>query len=160
MNQKLLKELVSYDPIDGLFRWNKPRPKCTPGKTVGTITKRDGYVRVGLLRKIHLAHRLAFFYMTGKWPKEDIDHVNGIRHDNRWKNIREATRSQNNYNTGLRSNNTSGCKGVFRRRNGWCARINVDGKAIHLGDYETFEEARDARLGAASIHHGDFVNVG
>jgi hypothetical protein len=96
--------------------------------------------------------------MTGSWPKEQIDHINGDPLDNRWSNLREATQSQNNWNTRLSRNNTSGYKGVswHKGERKWDATIMAYGKSHFLGRFKTKEEARDAYIDASKKLHGEF----
>jgi AP2 domain/HNH endonuclease len=97
--------------------------------------------------------------MTNRWPVE-LDHVNGSRSDNRWCNLREATHSQNRANAQMRTDNTSGFKGVtwLKQTGKWRARIEVNGKRIHLGEYDTRERAFIAYIFAQWKYHGDFAN--
>jgi hypothetical protein len=95
--------------------------------------------------------------MTGAWPKHQVDHINGMRRDNRWKNLRAATNAQNSRNRRPGSNNTSGRIGVYAQRNRWCACIGIDGKTINLGCFSTFSAAVEAREKAEAIHYGDFA---
>lgn len=107
-------------------------------------------------------HRIAFLFMTGSFPEKymDVDHINGIKDDNRWCNLRLAKRGQNNMNSGSPKNNTSGQKGVHKNRDkGWYARIKVDQKIIHLGCFENFEDAVSARKEAEEKYFGDFRRI-
>jgi hypothetical protein len=99
--------------------------------------------------------RLAWLYMTGSWPVE-IDHANLNRADDRWTNLREATRPQNNWNTRTPLTNTSGYKGVSRKRDKWRARIKVNGREISLGHFDTPERAFIAYIFASWDHHGEY----
>lgn len=116
----------------------------------GTL-RPDGYrqitVNIDGKQKTFLEHRLCFYYMTGRWPNE-IDHINNIKDDNSWVNIRECDRSQNNRNKGLQKNNKYGCPGIvyYRPTNKYRAEIKLNGKNTSLGYYNTIEEAISARL--------------
>jgi hypothetical protein len=157
-----LKEALHYDPSSGIFTWRITlSPRAMAGSETGKKLSK-GYLFVGVFGKIFRAHRLAWFYMTGDWPSHHIDHINGIRSDNRWSNLRLATRSQNACNTGLRANNRSGFKGVSwsNRSRRWAAHIRIHGKSKHIGLFETAEEAHLAYCKAADTLFGEFANHG
>ncbi len=119
------------------------------GSKAGT-TSHDGYWRLLVKGKQQLSHRLAFFYMTGEWPKEHVDHINRIKLDNRWCNLREATASQNNRNKKVNGKNSTGIKGVSAGRDG---KFRV---YLCLGTFATKEEAKKVYNEAASKLHGEF----
>jgi hypothetical protein len=110
---------------------------------------------------LHYAHRLAYLYMLGEWPTDDIDHANGISSDNRWANLRPATRSQNLANKGKSPFNTSGFKGVSfcKTTDRWRAQIEVRGTPVHIGRYDTPEEAHAAYIEAAREYFGEFARA-
>lgn len=122
------------------------------GKFSGEIKIYDSgdYTTVCLKGKWYLAHRLAFFLMTGRWPYPETDHINGDKKDNRWENLRECTQSENQHNSKIPINNTSGVKGVsFDNRVGkWKAYITIKGKQTYLGSFLQKSEAIAARLAA------------
>jgi len=153
-----VRELVSYNAETGTFTWNKTRPYCTVGKPAGGLTP-YGYVRIVLCGRPYQAHRLAWFYTYGRWPSHEIDHINGVRDDNRLANLREATPSQNQANKAMRSDNTSGIKGVSwdRSRGKWHASINVSGRMKNLGRFQKIEDAASAYADAAMKFHGEFA---
>ena len=107
ITQARLKELLTYDPETGYFTRNVNVKGANAGERAGTITAK-GYIAIGIDRKHYLAHRLAFLYMTGEWPKELVDHKDTIKINNKWENLREATNSQNKRNVGARKTNKSG----------------------------------------------------
>jgi hypothetical protein len=109
----------------------------------------------------YYAHRLAWFYAYGRWPKEKLDHRDGPRDANKLDNLREANDLQNARNSRIGRNNTSGLKGVslFKRDGTWRAQITVDSKNIHLGYFETAVEAHAAYRYAAERYHGDFARM-
>jgi hypothetical protein len=155
LTQDQLKSLLMYDPATGMFTWRVSRPtKIKPGDVAGNVTPK-GYVSVGVKGKIYRAHRLAWLYVYGRWPNNEIDHINRIRNDNRIANLREADRSVNTQNTNLQRNNTSGFRGVdwHKHRNAWRARISVNGKMKNLGYYLTREDAAAAYLKASIMLH-------
>ena len=121
----------------------------------------NGYVSIRLNGKRYAGHRLAWLYMTGKWPKTPLDHINAISSDNRWENLREADGSQNQANKRLSRQNTSGFKGVSWREDGakWVAQIRVRGRCIYLGRFNTPEQAHAAYVAAAIEHWGAFARA-
>ena len=155
--------MLEYNPDAGLFTWRVRRKPCIiPGQIAGTLNKGHGYVIVCIDGRLYKAHRLAWFYMTETWPKADIDHINMIRADNRWSNLREATRAQNKTNEAKRTNNTSGYKGVTwnKRAQRWIAQLQCDGKKMHLGRFATAEDAYIAYVIAAKKAFGEFFRGG
>lgn len=156
--------LVEYEPETGVFRWKVKRNICggkvAPGVAAGTRHK-DGYTVINFSGRMWRAHRLAWLFMTGEVPAKglEIDHINGDRADNRWSNLRSVTRQQNNYNLGISKRNVSGVKGVswVAGRNQWLARIKADGRIIHLGQFDSKEDAIAARRAGEAKYHGDFA---
>ena len=161
ITQSHLKELIHYDPITGIFTWIKPRYGVTVGKEAGSINGR-GYRQIVINGKTYKAHRLAFLYHTGGFPPNEIDHVNRIKEDNRWLNLREATRSQNMSNIVKPRNNTNEFKGISWHKGvtKWIAQIQLNGKKKHLGCFDTPEEAHVAYCKASDELHGEFANHG
>ena len=156
LTQSRLKELLHYDPETGIFTWRVGRPGCAAGKATGSKHRTLGYVQIGVDRKILYAHRLAFLYMTGVWPVEQVDHVNGDRADNRWINLRQVSHSENMQNIGgPRADNTSGLLGVCwnKRDSNWNAQIKAHGRRVNLGGYPTPEAAHAAYLKAKDELH-------
>ena len=153
------RELLDYNPETGVLRWRTKRRGQK--RNIATCLSSSGYSLIGLDYRLYRAHRVMWLLMTGKWPDHDIDHINGVRTDNRWVNLRSATRTQNTYNRCAQRNNKSGYKGVFfhKRANRWQAVIGVDGKRIHLGCFRSPELAAAAYARAAKIHHGDFARA-
>lgn len=135
--------------------------KCSrAGDVVGTKATK-GYLTVGHMGKYWFAHRIVYLLKHGSCP-DFIDHVNGIKDDNRIKNLREADISTNHYNCKTPSNNTSGVKGVhkLKRQSGYQARINFGGKRKYLGTFPTFELADEFVSLARDMLHGEFANHG
>ncbi len=159
LTQSLLKELVYYSPETGGFVWAKSRPGCRKGDACGRISQ-FGYHEIGIRGRLWRANRLAFIYMTGEEPHAhlDVDHINGDRADNRWCNLRVATRSQNMANTRIDPRNTSGSAGVTwdKSRNKWRAQLRVNGKKTNLGRFDTREEAASKVEEAARAQWGEF----
>lgn len=107
-----LRHLLDNSPASGVFIWRiSPSPRVKPGEIAGAVNDR-GYIKIKIGGKHIPAHRLAFLWMTGQEPTDQVDHINGIRSDNRWGNLRLATPSQNQWNKGPQWNNTSGYRGV------------------------------------------------
>ena len=157
-----IKECLSYCPETGEFYW-KHRPKehfisvhrwktftnkCA-GKEAGTV-KSTGYISIHIDGRHYPAHRLAWLFVYGHWPEKDIDHINGIRTDNRLKNLRDVTRRENAKNRAMRSDNTSGITGVSFDKNAgkWKAEIWHCGKRKNLGRFANYDDAVSTRKGA------------
>ena len=158
LDQARLRELLVYDQDTGDFRWKVSRGRVKAGNLAGSINKRERYNRISVDGVIYFGHRLAWLYMAGSIPLE-IDHVDGNRSNNAWSNLRAATRQLNVANVGLRKNNTTGYKGVFRNHNRFLARITCDGKNYHLGNFKTPTEASDAYCKAAKTFFGEFAKI-
>ena len=160
ITQQYLKERLHYDPETGVFTWRSLpyKNQRKPGDVAGSYNS-DGYRVIVLGNRIFGAHRLAWLYMTGKWPPSEMDHINRIRDDNRWCNLRLAERWQNTSNTGVPSNNRAGIKGVRKMNDRWQARIRHKHVTVHLGTFDTPELARAAYEAAAIELKGDFAGV-
>ncbi len=142
-----LRELLHYDRITGLFTYRVTRGNRVAGSVAGSLC--DGYIHIKVDNVLHKAHRLAWLYMTGEWPVEEIDHEDRCRSNNVWYNLRPATKSQNQANRGRNVNNKSGFKGVhFHRLTGkWAAALTCGGARMHLGLFNTPEEAHEVYSG-------------
>lgn len=153
-----LRALLHYDPETGIFTRRVSLKGVNAGEVAGCLHQASGYIYIGVDGGKYRAHRLAWLYMAGEWPVE-VDHKNRKRADNRWPNLREATRSQNNANGNLRVDNTSGQKGVnwVRRANSWRAYVTIGGQQKHLGYFKDFNSAVEARKSAAEHHFGEFA---
>jgi hypothetical protein len=153
-----LREVLEYDPESGVWVWKMSTAssrtggrKAKPGKIAGALS--NGYVVIRIDNRLYEAHRLAWFYTTGTWPKAEIDHINMIRADNRWSNLREATHSQNGANRGANKNSKSGAKGVTRNGKRWQAKVLNK----YLGTFDTVEEARTACQEYMKQQRGEFA---
>lgn len=147
-----LREALHYNPDTGAFTW---RIRSGGTATVGTPAGHHdthGYVKISLDGGRYYAHRLAFLYMTGSWPKEQVDHINRDRADCRWANLRAADRFVNARNTGARRRNRLGVKGVSQLPHGsFRATIYRDGKTYRLGCFPTIEQAAAAYARAGGV---------
>ncbi len=157
LTQARLKELLYYDPELGWFMWRVTRPHAAPGSVPYRPT-RLGYLLVCVAGRAYSAHRLAWFYVFGTWPRE-LDHINGLKDDNRIENLRECSRAQNGHNAPLTKSNTSGFKGAYRRTgtDKWMSKIRVDGRLLSLGDFKHPVEAAVAYDIAARKFFGEFA---
>ena len=151
LTQLRLKEMLEYNQKTGEFLWKKkPNKRIVVGGVAGRVIT-HGYKGITIDGVSYLAHRLAFFYMTGETPNE-IDHINHDRADNRWSNLRESTRLKNSRHLRLDRRNKSGCNGVTwdKKRKDWYVRINARQgmKALNLGHHKDFSTAIAIRKSA------------
>jgi HNH endonuclease/AP2 domain len=161
-----LRAILDYSPLTGLFVWRWRHDlsdianKVCAGKGAGS-TSTGGYQVIGINGKMHMAHRLAWVYMTGEEPIGEIDHINLNRSCNIFSNLRLASRSQNHANTRAKINNSTGFKGVvpFKETGRFRGAIKFHGKTIWLGAFDTPEEAHEAYRDAAEIVFGVFART-
>jgi hypothetical protein len=157
MTLEELKERIHYNPDTGEFRWKKNiGSRAKQGAIAGSLGKR-GYRQICFDGKIYPASHVAKFYMSGNWPKEEMDHKNRVRHDDRWNNLREATKTQNKYNRTQKLRDFP--RGVCKDRNSYSARCSVNGKTHYLGSYTTPNEAHIAYKEFAKKNVGEFYFV-
>ena len=161
-----IKDNLRYDPDTGDLWWTKQnRSGRQFEKPAGSFYKTSGYIyiksRVGLVVYRCLAHRVAWFIHYDVWPKDQIDHINGDRTDNRIVNLREATGSENQGNRKIHEGGTSKYKGVSWKKqySKWVAKIVVNHKNIHLGYYDNEEKAALAYNKAALEYFGEFAKI-
>lgn len=152
----LARQLFSYDPETGILRCLKASNggQFEPGRVAGSIGL-QGYRAIKVRGKAYKAHRLAWLLSYGKWPDKLVDHINGIRDDNRLSNLRETSFSENAHSIGKPRNNTSGIKGVTKYGRWWRACIRKEDTSLYLGQFETKEQATIAYAEAASKLYGD-----
>ena len=153
-----LCEIFSYDPNTGEIRWKKRiSQKSVIGKIAGNKLP-SGRVNITVNYKHYKAHRIVWAMMTGKWPENEIDHINRNPSDNRWENLREVTHSQNMKNLPIPKTNKSGYKGVSWHAIGkkWQAHIKANGVNYYLGLFNTAEDAAKAYIEASKKLHGEF----
>lgn len=157
MSIERLQNELSYCPITGLFKWEVTKNRVVKGQVAGSLNQ--GYVRIKSQGRNFEAHRLAWLFTHGYLPKCEIDHINGIRNDNRICNLREATFAQNSQNCVVRRSNKYGLRGVAKQTcsNRYASTIRVNGKSLHLGTFKTPEEAHQTYLKAVLKHHGNFA---
>ena len=153
-----LTNALSYCPETGIFRRRQDpgRGKVKAGDEAGYIDRTTGYRKIYVSGKYYPAHRLAAFFMIGQMPRQEVDHINGNREDNRWINLRLANKTENNKNRKIHRNNKLGVKGICIRRGKFRAQICHEGKQRYLGSFLTVEEAKEAYAKAAERFHGAF----
>lgn len=144
-----IKDLLHYEPESGAFTWkvNVGRFGRIPaGSLAGSVNKCHGYTAISYGGHLYPAHRVAWLYMTGEWPKDEIDHINRQRSDNRWENLRSVTRADNLLNKCLYKSNKSGFAGVgwHKRIGKWQAVLRVKNTRMHLGYWDDLIAAASA----------------
>jgi hypothetical protein len=171
-SREYLIECFGYDPETGVVLWNR-RPDSHfkngedgwngrwAGKVAGSLDS-WGYMQIRINGRVYKLHRVIWKLMTGSDPIDQIDHVDQDRTNNRWSNLRAATGAENGRNRSLQSNNSSGYTGVQKYGNRWWAGYWLDGRKVHVGYYDTPEEANEALIearAAAGFHpnHGRAV---
>ena len=158
LTQEYVRQLFNYDPDTGSLTWKvRKGPRAMIGDEAGYTTN-NGYRNIIIDQKCYKAHRICWLWIFGTWPKDQLDHINNKKSDNRLCNIRAATNSQNLCNRGKTKNNRSGYKGVwFHKHVGkYTGKIGYKGKHIHLGYFDTPEQAAIAYDIVGRILHGRF----
>ena len=158
LTQKELKELLHYNPDTGVFTWLVNRGPNKAGNVADNTTKK-GYTRFLVGGSNYQSHRLAWLYMTGEWPRKGIDHINGVKDDNRWVNLREATQRQNLYNRESIKGSSSKHKGVYWAKwaKKWVVKARSPVKLLHLGYSDCEHEAGLVYNQFALKHHGEYA---
>lgn len=176
---EVLRELLDYDPETGVLTWKERDVKWFrdgvrssaqgnankwnarfAGTRAFSENRETGYVRGPIFRRTYRAHRVAYAIMTGEWPKEEIDHIDGIRSNNKWSNLRAATRSENCRNK--RTHSRSGYKGVYPLANSpglFQCLFRDKGKLRYLGSGRDPEELARLWDKHAKEMHGDFAKL-
>ena len=159
MDLEYLKSILHYDPITGIWTWLKDNYSVKSGDIAGSFN--HGYCRIQIDEKKYGSHVLAWFYMTGEWPENLVDHINTNTRDNRWINLRKATSKQNQGNSNKRKDNSTGFKGVsFHKASGkFVAQITINEKRVYLGIRTTPEEAFELYKQSAIEYFGDYCRL-
>ena len=161
LDQDELKRQLHYDSLTGIFtRLESFSPRINVGDIAGCETSR-GYIHISINGILYQAHRLAFLWMTGSWPIDQVDHNDRIKSNNQWNNLNEATHQENSINKPKQSNNTTGVTGVFydKRDKRWLAHININRKYTVLGYFAEKSDAINARKDA-ELRYGYHPNHG
>lgn len=158
ITQTELKSLFEYDENTGLFKRIKNIGNAKIGEIAGTITNK-GYVRIRVNINRYLAHRLVWLYIHGNFPKNQIDHINGNRADNRLCNLRECSPYENQWNRKIRDFSESKIKGVKRNKktNSWEVQITFNKKRLYLGSFKNLDDAKLVIEKARLKYHGEFA---
>jgi hypothetical protein len=156
MDTTKLKQVLKYCPETGDFTWLENRsPVARIGVTAGNVTSL-GYISIKVFGRPQQAHRLAFLFVTGDWPKNEVDHKSGVRTDNRWANLRECTHAENAQNRTVHARNTSGKMGVSwsKKESKFVACITLNGKRKRIGAFDCPDAAAKAYvLAKAEVHN-------
>lgn len=152
-----LRELLHYDQETGIFTWKVSTSNRVKVGDVAGCPDGHGYLLISVQSRLYKAHRLAWLYVSGTWPTDQIDHINRNKTDNRITNLRDVTQKQNLQNKSKRSDNTSGYPGVswHKSYSKWVARIKHNYKDIHLGYFSILEAAISARKAAEKLYWAD-----
>ena len=157
MDAELLRSIVDYDSLTGVFKWkrdNKYFSSIKAGDEVGKGARKSGYSCANINHKQYYQHRLVWLYVYGEWPSKSIDHINGIRDDNRIENLRLASLSENQQNRG-RTRKKQGLMGAYKDRSSknWYSTIMTNKVRTHLGSFDTEEKAANAYIAAKAKLH-------
>ena len=161
LTAQCLRELLHYDQDTGLFTRLVRTASCVRvGNVAGSLMK-NGYIEIGLLCSRFYAHRLAWLYMTGEWPSEDTDHIDGSKTNNRFSNLRSVSRSMNMQNRRRPNRSKHGLPLGVSRNNGdgrYIARLTIGGKYSYCGSFNTPEEAHQRYLEVKrNLHPGNML---
>ena len=153
-------DVLDYDAATGELFWNDKAPVKVRNKPANAKDG-QGYIHLKVGGKMILGHRIVWFKVYGEFPSLQIDHINGIKDDNRISNLRLASNSQNSMNKGKQSNNTSGFKGVtfHKHTKKYHAKICINGQRTSLGYYDVAADAYNAYLKAQGELHGQFAKA-
>ena len=158
LNSTRLRELLDYDQNTGEFTWKISRGRTAKAGGIAGAKHGENYILIMISGRTYKAHRLAWMYVHGDWPKGFIDHINGVRHDNRIGNLRDVTRSENMQNQRKPQRNNPHLGVTWcKRRQLWLAQIKVGGRNKFLGYHQKSEEASAAYLAAKKELHAGCV---
>lgn len=162
LTQTYLKSILDYDQDTGIFKWKTTRGSIKCGSIAGSDKNNTGYNHIQIDKKMYKAHRLAWLYVYGSFPDDQIDHIDGNRINNAILNLRNVDYKENFKNKRIYKSNISGCSGVCfdKLKNKWAAIIKIDGKQKHLGYFVSLDEAIKVRTDASALYgyhenHGD-----
>lgn len=159
---EIIKEYLSYDPDSGVFAWVKrSSDKSAIGSRAGRARAPGGYRQITLKGVTMYEHRVAYVYVHGSIPSgRSIDHINGLKGDNRIANLRVATGSQNLANLSAKKDNTSGCKNVHwcATKKRWIAKVKKNGRSVYVGSFQDFDKATSAAMDARVAAFGEFAS--
>ncbi|MBM2884086.1 HNH endonuclease [Chromobacterium phragmitis] len=151
-------DIIDYDPASGIARWRRRvSASAGAGDEIGSLTS-NGYIKLLYRRKTYLLHRVVFYMATGLQP-EEVDHINGVKTDNRIANLRAADRRKNEYNKPVSVLSKTGVKGVSFDGYGYRARARVNGRRVNIGYFKTLEEAEIAAIKFRSTYQGEFAHA-
>ena len=145
LTQAELQAILDYDPDTGVFTWKRPLSnRVRAGDVAGSVDNVTGYLRIRINGKGYQAHRLAWFYVYGEWPKGQIDHKDGNKRDNRISRLKDVTSRENNQNRHIHRRGRLVGASFQKKSQKWQAYIRIAGKLQHLGFYPTELEAHNA----------------
>jgi hypothetical protein len=156
ITQDELMHALDYNPGTGIFTWRISVANIKAGRIAGTVS--NGYLVIRINKALYYSHRLAFLYMTGKFPENEVDHIDRNKYNNSWKNLRECDSSENKCNK-LDSKNTSGVKGVSwsKCNNKWYVQINKNKVGVVKKCFDDIELAELVAEEGRELYHGKFA---
>lgn len=160
LDAEKLRTFLNYDHETGVFTWKVQSSDRMPiGSKAGSLHNRYGYLYIQIDKQRFRAHRLAWLYVHGVMPTNHIDHINRNRSDNRIVNLRDCLPANNSKNQTVRKKNKTGILGVgfCKTRRKFYSDIGVGSKTIHLGRFDTLEEAAIVRKEAETKYFGEFA---
>jgi hypothetical protein len=157
----MLRSDLRYDPATGCLWWLRNEQRKQTSNPAGWFDTKIGYPRIQYRGKAYLSHRIIWCMQTGRWPKHEVDHKDGNPRNNKWLNLRAATRAENMANKFTKTQNRSGHKGVYwhKHTKQWFASLRFKNKTYPLGYFRKLEEAGAAYVAAAKKIHGEFARV-